>query len=140
MTVVHIFVLFIFVLFQEDVLQNDASEIIPKCARKNFKVEGHDMLEAKWLPEVNVIECQELCRKIEGCQYFVSSLASNRICQFKSGSAVKQWLDESISPHSNTYSGPAECDGLQPNADKDMIYEKSTEGLSIITVSIFSNK
>ena len=98
------------------------------------------MLEAKWLPELNVIECQELCRKIEGCQYFVSRIGSNRICQFKSSSAAKQWLDESISPHSNAYSGPAECDRLQTNAGKDMIFEKPTEGLNIITISIFSNK
>ena len=115
--------MYFFVLFPEDVSQNGATEIIPKCARKNIKLEEHDIIEAKWLPELNVVECQELCRKVEGCQYFVSGLDSNRICQFKSGSVVKQWLDSSISPHSNTYSGPAECDGPKPNAGKYMIFE-----------------
>ena len=139
LTTVPIIVFFIFVLFQEYVPQNDASEIISKCARKNFEVEGHDMLEAKWLPELNVIECQELCKKIEGCQYFVSRIGSNQICQLKSGSAVKQWQDESISPHSYTYSGPAECDDLQPNDGKGMIFVKFKGGLCIIFYSFLNH-
>ena len=113
----------------EDSTQNDKNEIIPNCARRKFELAGHDIIEAKWLPELNVVECQELCRKLEGCQYFVSTRDSHRQCQLKSGSAVTKWFNDSISPLSNAYSGPAECDGQQPNKAKYMIFEKSTKGL-----------
>ena len=126
----HISIYFWFSIV-ENPTQNDKSEIIPKCARRKFILEGHDIIEAKWLPELNVLECQELCRKIEGCKYFVSIGASHRQCQLKSGSAVTQWLNDSISPLSNAYSGPAECDGQRPSSAKNMLYEKSAKGLSI---------
>ena len=84
-------------------VEND-DEIIPHSVRK-FEIEGHDIVEAKRLPELDILECQRLCGKVEGCRYFSSSRGSERTCQLKSGSAERSWKEASINPYSKTYSG-----------------------------------
>ena len=84
-------------------MEND-DEIIPHSVRK-FEIEGHDIVEAKRLPELDILECQRLCGKVEGCRYFSSSTGSEQVCQLKSGSAERSWKEASINPYSKTYSG-----------------------------------
>ena len=84
-------------------VEND-DEIIPHSVRK-FEIEGHDIVEAKRLPELNILECQRLCGKVEGCRYFSSFTGSKRTCQLKSGSAERSWKEGSIKLYSKTYSG-----------------------------------
>ena len=86
--------------------------MIPSCARRNFELEGNDLVDAKWLPELNVMECQKLCGKIDGCHFFSSTTNPTRQCLLKLSSAAMTWKQGSISPKSRTYSGPAACGKL----------------------------
>ena len=90
-------------LFLDQELES-ADEIVPHSVRK-FEIEGHDIIEAKWLPELSISECQRLCGKVEGCKYFSSSTGSGKTCQLKGGSAEIQWKEASINPYSKSYSG-----------------------------------
>ena len=102
-----------FDLIKLDVISElDENELIPTCARRNFELEGDNMVDAKLLPDLNVMECQKLCGKIDGCQYFSSTTGQKRQCLLKPSTAVESWEEGSISPESKVYSGPAACGNL----------------------------
>ena len=87
----------------------DLEQDIPQCLRRNFDIKGYDIVDPKSIPTKSLTQCQEFCRITLGCQYFSWNKGPVKQCFLKLREAVVSWHEESTTPHTNVYSGPANC-------------------------------
>ena len=101
----------LFVLLAEPLNQDP----LPKCVRRNFEIQGFDIVDSKSLPDTessSLRGCQDMCNMILGCAYFSwhqPDEENKPKCSMKYHDATESWKLGSTIPHMNIYTGPAKC-------------------------------
>ena len=99
-----------FVTIIEKLSENDLGQQIPdRCIRRNFEIDGHDMIDPHVTSNMSLRECQTLCKLTIGCHFFTYKIGFINQCLLKLASAEDAWKDPSPYPDPSSYSGSTEC-------------------------------
>ena len=94
----------------DKISENDLNQNVPeKCVRRNFDIEGSDMISPDTLPHLNLVECQNICQQTVGCYFFTYKMGSVDQCFLKLASGEKAWKERTGFPRTKAYSGSVDC-------------------------------
>ena len=73
-----------FVTIIEKLSENDLGQQIPdRCIRRNFEIDGHDMIDPNVTSNMSLRECQTLCKLTIGCHFFTYKIGFINQCLLK---------------------------------------------------------